>query len=93
MHLPHLAADWRGECPCYGTPSECVCSEAEAVLRCYAGRYHRTAMTEAMRQECLREIDHVGGYDRKDFEDETDQHLAQGVLTAWVDYCRGLGLI
>ena len=92
-HLPELACEYRGECPCYDNPSECVCMEAEAVLRCYAEGWPRTAMRPEQRELCLEEIAHVEGYDRKDYEVETDQGLARGVLHAWVSYCRNLGLI
>jgi hypothetical protein len=67
--------------------------KAEAVLRCYAYGYHRTAMTPAQREVCLDEIGRVEGHDRKDYEGDTDQNIARGVLQAWLDFCRDKGLL
>jgi len=67
--------------------------EAEAVLRCYAEGWCRTALSPAQREVCLTEIGAVEGYDRADYEQETDQALARGVLWAWLDFCRDKGLL
>ena len=91
--LALLGKDYCGECPCTGDPQTCVCLESEAVLRCYASGWPRTAMTPAQREACLEEIAQVEGYDRRDYENASDQDLARGVLQAWTDYCRDKGLL
>lgn len=94
-HLPNLSAADPGGCPCNYEP-HCLCVPAERVLRLYAFANKQTTMspmTSEMREECLIEIDRVEGYSRKDYESSSDAHLANGVLHAWVDYCRDKGLI
>ena len=49
-------------------------------------------MTEGQRTACLDEIGAVEGYDRDDWVGSTDAQLAGGVLSAWQDYCRDLGM-
>jgi hypothetical protein len=86
-----------GGCPCYPEPEPgdlCVCCSVERVLRLYAGGVEKMPpMTPEQRYECLEEIASVEGYERDDYVGETDQHLASGVLYAWVDYCRDKGLL
>lgn len=82
-------------CICYG-PAECegcVCGETERALRAYITKQPMPAMTPAQRAWCLSEIDLVEGYDRKDYEQETDAGVARGVLNAWTDFCRDKGLL
>lgn len=50
-------------------------------------------MTPEQREWCLNEIDTVEGYERKHYEGSPDELVANGVLSAWVDYCRDKGLI
>lgn len=50
-------------------------------------------LTAAQREECLKEIESIEGYRREDYEGQTDDNIASGVLCAWTDYCRDKGLI
>jgi hypothetical protein len=50
-------------------------------------------MTDLEREWCLTEIESVEGYRREDFVDSDDSALAHGVLNAWKDYCRDMGLL
>ncbi|HEJ4407825.1 TPA: hypothetical protein SL557_000104 [Pseudomonas aeruginosa] len=80
--------------PCCNPDEACACSGAERVLRVYAYRPDTTlpAMTEDQRTACLDEIGAVEGYDRDHWVGSTDAQLAGGVLSAWHDYCRDLGM-
>jgi hypothetical protein len=80
-------------CVCPGYAECCVCSPAERALRAYAYGAAPLPMTDTQRNACLMEIGGVEGYDREDYLDATDQELAHGVLSAWTDYCRDLGLL
>jgi hypothetical protein len=79
-------------CVCPGYKDCCVCSPAERALRAYAYGPAPFPMTDAQREACLAEIGAVEGYERADYVGDTDQQLAHGVLSAWTDYCRDLGL-
>ena len=79
-------------CPCQ-MEGGCVCADEERVLRAYAYGLPMVAMTPEQRAACLEEISLVEGYDRKDYEDVSDKDLAAGVLSAWMDYVRDLGLL
>jgi hypothetical protein len=81
--------------PCCGGPDEgCVCGGDERVLRAYnRGQRGLEPMTQDQRQWCLDEIRQVEGYDIKDYMQYSDADLANGVLSAWTDYCRDKGLI
>jgi hypothetical protein len=85
-------------CVCY-TPEDlkagwyCVCGDEEKVLRAYLGSSSMPPMTAKQREECLEEIASVEGYDRKDYETESDANLARGVLHAWTSYCHDKGLL
>jgi hypothetical protein len=50
-------------------------------------------MTPEQREECLREIGRVEGYERQDYEGVDDASLARGVLDAWTGFCRDIGLL
>ena len=50
-------------------------------------------MTPEQREWCLKEIDSVEGYDRKDFKTADDQRLASGVIWAWTDYAKDKGML
>lgn len=50
-------------------------------------------MTKEQREWCLNEIDQIEGYSRQHYEACSDDLLANGVLSAWVDYCRDKGLM
>lgn len=49
-------------------------------------------MTPEQREWCLSEIDNVEGYERSNYATLPDDLLANGVLCAWMDYCRDKGL-
>lgn len=79
---------------CQGPDAKCVCLREERVLRAYVGGYGGLpSMTFREREWCLDEIHSVEGYDRKDFQAASDAVLAQGVLSAWLDYCRDMGVL
>lgn len=81
-------------CLCYGPEAEgCLCMDAERALRAYMGKHPMPPMTSEQRAYCLEEIGSVEGYERTDYEACTDEDLARGVLSAWVDYCRDKGLL
>jgi hypothetical protein len=73
--------------------THCVCGESEKALRGWIGGRITEPMTHEQREWCLREIESVEGYDRRDYKDATDAQLASSVLTAWMDYCRDKGLL
>ncbi len=79
---------------CCNPEDACACSGAERVLRGYA--YGPAGvlpvMTEDQRTTCLDEIGAVEGYERQDWVGSTDAQLAGGVLSAWQDYCRDIGM-
>jgi hypothetical protein len=50
-------------------------------------------MTPEQRAWCLDEIGSIEGYNRADYEGETDGNLARTVLSAWLDLCRDKGLV
>ena len=92
--LPSIARDYCGECPCYGDPMACVCQADEAVLRCYATRYPRTALSPTQRLECIADAVRCDeGTSAQDFTSLSDQDLARATLQAWVTYCRDTGLL
>lgn len=49
-------------------------------------------MTVEQQTACLDEISSFEGNERSDWEGSTDAQLAGGVLSAWQDYCQGLGI-
>jgi hypothetical protein len=72
----------------------CVCGAEERVLRAYMRNDSKLgSMNAEDREWCLGEIAQVEGYDRKDYESCNDAQLARGVLNAWRDYCRDIGLL
>lgn len=96
MSMPHIEASCPKTCVCYEGEDGCVCIPAECALRAWAtrgNRYNMPPMTTEQREECLSEIGAVEGYDRKDYEQAGDTELACGVLQAWTDYCRDIGLL
>lgn len=80
-------------CHCYGTPEHCVCGETEKALRGWCNGRITQKMTPDQREWCLQEIDSVEGYERQHYQTCSDELLANGVLSAWVDYCRDKGLL
>lgn len=80
------------ECQCGGVMT-CECGTEERAIRAYAGGAPMPPMTVIQREWCLREIDSVEGYDRRDHGKAPDDVLASTVLRAWVDYCRDKGLL
>lgn len=80
-------------CMCWGDDS-CMCTPMERALRGWT-RASSTmpAMTAEQRDLCLQEIAQVEGYDRAEWEGEGDAALANGTLSAWIDYCRDKGLL
>lgn len=82
------------KCLCYLDTSIdlCVCGLTEKALRAWVSG-ELPAMTPCQRLWCLNEIDSIEGYRRQDYETCTDALLANGVLSAWVDYCRDKGLM
>jgi len=92
--LPSIVQDYCGECPCYDDPVSCGCLAEEAVLRCYAARYPRTALSPAQRLECIEDaVRCEEGSHAADFAGLSDQDLARATLQAWVTYCRDKGLL
>lgn len=80
-------------CYCYGTTEPCICGMTEKALRGWSGGSIKERMTPEQRDWCLNEIDNTEGYRREDYQTTTDELLANGVLSAWVDYCRDKGLL
>lgn len=91
-HMPKLALLDPGGCPCGEQPGYCACNAEERVLRCVMRGSVLPALEPAEREECLREIAGVEGYSRADYQEASDRDLAAGVLHAWTDYCRDLGM-
>jgi len=81
-----------GDCFCWGDLESCVCPPLEKALRVIAAGIGGP-LTEAEREQCFREIDRVKGHSRADHADATDAELANGVLSAWTDFCRDKGLL
>lgn len=80
--------------PCCMSGGSCVCSKDERVLRGYMRNLADIhPMTAKQREWCLDQIDGVEGYRREDYETVSDALLANGVLDAWMDYCRDKGLL
>jgi len=72
----------------------CACGAEERVLRGYIRADPELApMSPVQRAWCLLEISSVEGYERKDYETASDSHLASGVLSAWLDFCRDKGML
>jgi len=71
--------------------SMCVCGDTEKALRGWMSGRITAPMTPEQREWCLSEIGSVEGYDRADYEGETDAGLARNVIGAWMDYCRDKG--
>ncbi len=94
LFLPHLAAVDPETCACGVAADYCkaLCLPAERVLRLYSGGVIKDPMTTEQREECLTEINRVEGFDRKDYEKDSDTDLARGVLVAWLSFCRDKGL-
>lgn len=85
-------------CPGYGWDADleadlCVCLYSERALRGFMERRPGTpvAMTLEQREWCLSQIEQVEGYDRRQYEDDSDRDLASTVLSAWTDYARDKG--
>ncbi len=82
------------ECCVCGNLDACLCGDSERALHKWAGRVKdMPSMTLEQREWCLREIGSVEGWSRDDHENDTDEHLANSVLSAWLDYCRDKGLL
>ncbi len=80
-HMPSLALLDPGGCPCGEEPGYCACNPEERVLRCVMRGVNEVPALEAQqREECLKEIGAVEGYDRADYETVPDATLAKGVL-------------
>ena len=92
MTMQSLAVLDPGGCPCGEEPGYCACNAEERVLRCFVRGSMPCQMTQAQREECLREVARVEGYERKDYETASDADLARGVIHAWTDHCRDLGM-
>lgn len=88
----HCYPEQEREANARGT-THCVCGESEKALRGWLNERIPTPMTAEQREWCLREIDSVEGFDRKDYYGTSDAVLAAGVLSAWQDYCRDKGLL
>jgi hypothetical protein len=89
-----FATMWLPGCVCaatYRRPYECVCPRAEAGIRWVAEG--RSEFTEEQREWCLDEIGQVEGYERGDYEGDSDDEIAKETLHAWTDYCRDKGLL
>lgn len=71
----------------------CVCGESEKALRGWMSGRITQPMTRKQREWCLREIEGVEGWERKDHEDAGESDLARSVLFAWRDYCRDKGMM
>lgn len=81
-------------CQCYSDERDpCVCGLTEKALRWWCREGTTQRMTPEQREWCLNEIESVEGYRRGDYEFVADGMLANGVLSAWVDYCRDKGLM
>lgn len=72
---------------------ECMCGAEERPLRAYISNSASTPMTPEQRDWCLQEIEHVEGYRKSDYINESDANLARGVLSAWTDFARDKGLL
>lgn len=94
--LEARAAECAG-CYCYqALPEEernCMCPDAEKVLRMIVGDRSTKPLTEGEKKECFAEIDKVEGYSSADLAAGTDWQIANGVLCAWTDYARDKGLL
>lgn len=92
--MPEIVRDlsWP-EAPCCAEPSSCVCPQEERALRAWSTEKPMPPMTDNQREWCLREIDQVEGFRRREHECDSDQDLARTVLDAWLDYCWDKGLI
>lgn len=79
-------------CYCYKDGRyPCECGITEKFLRSIIA--NEQSLTQEQREWCLNEIDSVEGYERKHYESGPDELIANGVLSAWVDYCRDKGLM
>ncbi len=71
----------------------CICGVEERALRGWISGDTKQAMTPEQREYCLREIEQIEGYERKDGDGLDDAALARLVISAWTDYCRDKGLL
>jgi hypothetical protein len=71
----------------------CACTPSERALHAWLHRKLVKPMTPEQRAWCLDEIGSIEGYNRADYEGETDGNLARTVLSAWLDLCRDKGLV
>ncbi len=81
------------DCFCYGDNEGCACGPEEKALRLFADGLVSEAMSPSDREWCLSEIERVEGHERAEHTTDTDRELANGVLTAWTDFCRDKGLL
>lgn len=84
------------KCQCYkdSPPEHCICPPTEKALRAWCRPEPGfQPMTPEQREWCLKEIDQMEGYRREDYQTCSDELLANGVLSSWVDYCRDKGLL
>jgi hypothetical protein len=79
-------------CPCYGGGEwQCVCCPTERILRAYIDGTFTTPMTAEQREWCLGEIEHCDeGSKRADYEQLTDNDVADATLHAWAVYVKDM---
>lgn len=83
-------------CLCFdaGPPDDgpgCMCGASERVLRHVLRG--QIALTPEQRDWALKQIGAVEGYDSADYVGRADYEVAQGVMSAWLDYARDKGLL
>lgn len=80
-------------CVCYADcRMPCVCGDTERALRQWkCGEL--PPMSVEQREWCLSQIASVEGCNREDYERLDDSELANGVLSAWMAFCRDKGLM
>lgn len=80
IHMPNIEKAAPESCICDMLDDFCVCCPLERAIRLYASGDAPEPMTQAQREECLKEIARVEGYDRADYESVDDTMLAHGVF-------------
>lgn len=93
--MPNCPAINTCQCFLYATHGDCVCGTTEKALRAWCNPIgvKTNPMTAPQREWCLSEIDSVEDYRREDYATMPDELVANGVLVAWMDYCRDKGLL
>ncbi len=82
---PHLTAHGKRS-RCFCQMQICVCTPEEMFLRMVGSG--KTELNQAMRLECLEQLDSFEGYSADDYRQSTNMELANAVLCAWCDYAR-----